>query len=115
MSSLCITKGADVFSSAIAVAPVTNWRYYDNIYTERFMRTPQENGENYDINSPINHVDTLKGKAHMVLGSKCFKDAANLKALRIHEYREHKFKYEQKHKIQIQILYCLCCYAFHFL
>jgi dipeptidyl-peptidase-4 len=69
MSSLCITKGADVFSSAIAVAPVTNWRYYDNIYTERFMRTPQENGENYDINSPINHVDKLKGNYLLIHGT----------------------------------------------
>lgn len=69
MSSLCITKGADVFKSAIAVAPVTNWRYYDNIYTERFMRTPQENGENYDINSPINHVDKLKGNYLLIHGS----------------------------------------------
>lgn len=69
MSSLCITKGADVFSSAIAVAPVTNWRYYDNIYTERFMRTPQENGDNYDINSPINHVDKLKGNYLLIHGT----------------------------------------------
>ncbi len=69
MSSLCITKGADTFKSAIAVAPVTNWRYYDNIYTERFMRTPQENGENYDINSPINHVDKLKGNYLLIHGS----------------------------------------------
>ncbi len=69
MSSLCITKGADVFKSAIAVAPVTNWRYYDNIYTERFMRTPQENGENYDLNSPINHVEKLKGNYLLVHGS----------------------------------------------
>ncbi len=69
MSSLCITKGADVFKSAIAVAPVTNWRYYDNIYTERFMRTPQENGKNYDINSPINHVSELKGNYLLVHGS----------------------------------------------
>ncbi|MGC4014662.1 MAG: prolyl oligopeptidase family serine peptidase [Luteolibacter sp.] len=43
MSSTCIMKGGDVFKMAIAVAPVTNWRYYDNIYTERYMRTPQEN------------------------------------------------------------------------
>ncbi|HYH13794.1 MAG TPA: S9 family peptidase, partial [Flavisolibacter sp.] len=43
MSSLAVTKGADAFSAAVAVAPVTSWRYYDNIYTERFMRTPQEN------------------------------------------------------------------------
>lgn len=69
MSSLCITKGADVFKAAIAVAPVTNWRYYDNIYTERFMRTPQENGENYDVNSPINHVSKLKGSYLLVHGS----------------------------------------------
>ena len=51
MSSLAITKGADVFKTAIAVAPVTNWRYYDNIYTERYMRTPQENALGYDDNS----------------------------------------------------------------
>ena len=69
MSSLCITKGADVFNSAIAVAPVTNWRYYDNIYTERFMRTPQENGNNYDINSPINHVSKLKGNYLLIHGT----------------------------------------------
>ena len=69
MSSLCITKGADVFNSAIAVAPVTNWRYYDNIYTERFMRTPQENGSNYDVNSPINHVDKLKGNYLLIHGT----------------------------------------------
>ena len=69
MSSLCITKGADIFNSAIAVAPVTNWRYYDNIYTERFMRTPQENGENYDINSPINHVEKLKGNYLLIHGT----------------------------------------------
>ncbi len=54
-------KGNDVFSAAIAVAPVTNWRYYDSVYTERFMRTPQENASGYDDNSPINWVDKLKG------------------------------------------------------
>jgi dipeptidyl-peptidase-4 len=69
MSSLCITKGADVFNSAIAVAPVTNWRYYDNIYTERFMRTPEENGDNYDLNSPINHVDKLRGNYLLIHGT----------------------------------------------
>jgi len=69
MSSLAITKGADVFSLAIAVAPVTNWRYYDNIYTERFMQTPQENASGYDENSPINHVDKLKGHYLLVHGS----------------------------------------------
>ena len=69
MSTLAITKGADYFKTAIAVAPVTNWRYYDNIYTERFMRTPQENGENYDDNSPINHVEKLKGNYLLIHGT----------------------------------------------
>jgi len=69
MSSLGITKGADVFKMAIAVAPVTNWRFYDNIYTERYMRTPQENPDGYDDNSPINHVDKLEGAYFLVHGS----------------------------------------------
>ncbi len=69
MSSLCLTKGADVFKTAIAVAPVTNWRYYDNIYTERYMRTPQENAGGYDDNSPINHVDKLKGNYLLIHGT----------------------------------------------
>ncbi|MBE0639005.1 MAG: S9 family peptidase [Bacteroidales bacterium] len=68
MSTLCITKGADIFDVAIAVAPVTNWRFYDNIYTERFMRTPQENPDGYDDNSPINHVEKLKGKYLLIHG-----------------------------------------------
>ncbi|MFA6932272.1 MAG: alpha/beta fold hydrolase [Bacteroidales bacterium] len=69
MSSLAITKGAEYFKAAIAVAPVTNWRYYDNIYTERFMRTPQENPEGYDSNSPINHVEKLKGNYLLIHGT----------------------------------------------
>lgn len=69
LSSLAITKGADHFKAAIAVAPVTNWRYYDNIYTERFMRTPQENPSGFDDNSPVNHVDKLRGSYMLVHGS----------------------------------------------
>ena len=69
MSSICIAKGADVFKSAIAVAPVTNWRYYDNIYTERYMRTPQENPTGYDDNSPINMVKKIKGNYLLIHGS----------------------------------------------
>lgn len=69
MSSLAITKGADVFSAAVAVAPVTNWRFYDNIYTERYMRTPQENAKGYDDNSPINHTDKIKGKYLLIHGT----------------------------------------------
>jgi len=50
------------------VAPVTNWKYYDNIYTERFMRTPKENESGYEDNSPINHAAGLKGKLLMIHG-----------------------------------------------
>jgi len=69
LSSLAITKGADYYSMAIAVAPVTNWRFYDSVYTERFMRTPQENPKGYDDNSPINHVDKMKGAYLLVHGT----------------------------------------------
>lgn len=69
MTTLCMTRGADYFKAGIAVAPVTNWRYYDNIYTERFMRTPQENPKGYDNNSPITHVKKLKGKYLLVHGT----------------------------------------------
>ncbi len=68
MSSLCITKGTDTFKAAIAVAPVTNWRYYDSIYTERYMGLPKDNAKGYDDNSPINHVDLLKGNFLLVHG-----------------------------------------------
>jgi dipeptidyl-peptidase-4 len=69
MTSLAMTKGADYFKMGIAVAPVTNWRFYDNIYTERFMRTPQENAAGYDDNSPINFANKVKGKYFLIHGS----------------------------------------------
>lgn len=69
MSSNLILKGNDVFKMAIAVAPVTNWRFYDTVYTERYLTTPQENAAGYDDNSPINHVDKLKGKYLLIHGS----------------------------------------------
>ena len=69
MATNCILKGNDVFSLAIAVAPVTNWRFYDTIYTERFMRTPQENPSGYDDNSPLNFSERLKGKYLLIHGS----------------------------------------------
>ncbi len=69
MSSLAITKGAGVFNAAVAVAPVTSWRYYDNIYTERYMRTPQENAKGYDDNSPINFTDKITGKYLLIHGT----------------------------------------------
>jgi dipeptidyl-peptidase-4 len=69
MSSNALFKGNDTFSMAIAVAPVTSWRYYDSIYTERYMTTPQENASGYDENSPINHVDKLKGDFLLIHGT----------------------------------------------
>ncbi len=69
MSSNCLFQGADTFEMAIAVAPVTSWRFYDSIYTERYMQTPQENPSGYDNNSPISHVGKLKGKFLLVHGS----------------------------------------------
>ncbi|MGB0778382.1 MAG: S9 family peptidase [Flavobacteriaceae bacterium] len=69
MSTNCILKGNDVFAMAIAVAPVTSWRYYDSVYTERYMRTPQENPSGYDDNSPIFHAAKLTGKYLLVHGT----------------------------------------------
>lgn len=69
MAANVLFKGNDVFKAAISVAPVTNWRFYDTVYTERFMRTPQENASGYDDNSPINHVDKLKGNFLLVHGT----------------------------------------------
>lgn len=69
MSANCLFKGNDVFKMAISVAPVTNWRFYDSIYTERYMQTPQENPTGYDDNSPINHVSKLKGDFLLIHGT----------------------------------------------
>ncbi|MDR2407334.1 MAG: S9 family peptidase [Bacteroidales bacterium] len=69
LSSLALMQGGDVFKMAISVAPVTTWRYYDNIYTERFLQTPQENPSGYDENSPITHVNKMKGKYLLVHGT----------------------------------------------
>ncbi|MEA5461822.1 S9 family peptidase [Arcicella sp. LKC2W] len=69
MSSNCLFQGADYFKTAIAVAPVTNWRFYDSIYTERFLRTPQENATGYDENSPVTYAKNLKGNFLLVHGT----------------------------------------------
>lgn len=69
MSSLSLFLGNDVFKTAIAVAPVTNWRFYDTIYTERYMSTPQLNGDGYDAFSPVTHVDKLKGNYLLIHGT----------------------------------------------
>lgn len=68
MSSLCMLKGKDVFKTGIAVAPVTNWKWYDSIYTERYMRTNKENPGGYEQNSPINFADQLQGNYLLVHG-----------------------------------------------
>jgi len=68
MSSLCLSKGADVFKTAIAVAPVTNWKWYDSIYTERYMRTHRENKDGYEQNSPINFANLIEGNYLLVHG-----------------------------------------------
>ena len=69
MSSLGLMIGNDVFKAAIAVAPVTTWRYYDTIYTERYLQTPQLNAAGYDNNSPITHVNKLKGNFLLIHGT----------------------------------------------
>ena len=69
ISSSCMLKGDGVYSVGIAVAPVTNWRYYDNIYTERFMRKPQDNAKGYDDNSPLFFAKQLKGKLFLIHGT----------------------------------------------
>lgn len=69
ITTLCMTKASDYFKTGIAVASVTDWRYYDNIYTERFMRTPEENPDGYRNSSPITYADKLKGKLLLIHGS----------------------------------------------
>ena len=68
LSSLCIAKCSEFFKMAIAVAPVTNWKWYDTIYTERYMRKPVENNNGYEDNSPINFAEQIKGKYLLVHG-----------------------------------------------
>lgn len=69
MSSLATFLGNDVFKLGIAVAPVINWRFYDTIYTERYLKTPQENAEGYDAYSPLTHADKLKGDFLLIHGT----------------------------------------------
>jgi dipeptidyl-peptidase-4 len=69
MSSLCLLYGNEIFKMAIAVAPVTNWRFYDNIYTERYLKTPQLNPDGYDRYSPVTVASRLKGNYLLVHGT----------------------------------------------
>lgn len=69
IASLSIMRGADYFKAAISSAPVTHWKFYDTIYTERYMQTPQLNPEGYEESSPLNYVKNLKGKLLLVHGT----------------------------------------------
>ncbi len=69
MTSLSMFRGAGVFKAALAVAPVTDWRLYDTIYTERYMRTPQENPAGYDASAPLMYADSLSGSFLLVHGT----------------------------------------------
>ncbi len=69
MTSLCLTVGAEYFKAGVAVAPVTSWRFYDTIYTERFLGLPKNNAAGYDENSPLSHADKLKGNYMLIHGT----------------------------------------------
>jgi dipeptidyl-peptidase-4 len=69
MVCLSMEKGGELFKAGISVAPVTSWRFYDSVYTERYMRTPQENPEGYDENSPLSHAGDIKGRLLIIHGS----------------------------------------------
>ena len=66
---MALTVGKGTFKVGIAVAPPTDWRYYDTVYTERFMRTPQENQRGYDLTSPLKRVNELQGKLLLIHGT----------------------------------------------
>lgn len=69
MTALSMSKGGELFRAGISVAPVSSWRFYDSIYTERYMRTPRENPEGYDDNSPLTHAGKIKGRMLLVHGT----------------------------------------------
>lgn len=97
MSATCLMKGNDVFKAAIAVAPVTNWRYYDNVYTERYMRTPHENQKGYDDNAPEKMAANLKGKFLLIHGTADdnvhFQNAVMLNTALINANKEFESEY----------------------
>lgn len=69
MVLLAMEKGGDLFKAGISVAPVTSYRYYNTIYTERYMRAPDENKEGYDENAPLTHAGEIKGRLLIIHGS----------------------------------------------
>jgi dipeptidyl-peptidase-4 len=69
VSALCLLRHPDAFQAACASSAVTDWRHYDTIYTERYMRTPQENPEGYDAGSAMKHAANLKGRLMIYYGT----------------------------------------------
>ncbi len=68
MAAMCLLQGNDVFKVAVSVAPVTDWRFYDSIYTECFMQTPKLNPQGYEMGSVMNYVNRLEGKLLLIHG-----------------------------------------------
>ncbi|MDL2323417.1 S9 family peptidase [Bacteroidales bacterium OttesenSCG-928-A17] len=69
MTLMSMSRGNGIFKAGVSIAPVTDWRYYDSIYTERFMRTPQENEAGYDRSSAVNLAKNLQGKLLLIHGT----------------------------------------------
>lgn len=69
MSALCVLKGAGKIRASVSVAPVTNWKFYDNIYTERYMGTLETNPKGFDAQSPISMAANLEGALLLIHGS----------------------------------------------
>lgn len=59
--------GPETFKAGVSVAPVTTWRYYDTIYTERYLSTPQKNPEGYDLGSPVTYAENLRPEQDLLL------------------------------------------------
>ena len=66
---MSMSEGSGAFKAGVAIAAPTDWRFYDSVYTERFMRTPKENGEGYDAGSPIKQAAKLQGKLLLIHGT----------------------------------------------
>ncbi len=102
MAALAMTKAGGVFRTGIAVAPVTNWRFYDTIYTERFLQTPQLNPSGYDDNSPLTHAAHLQGNFLMIHGTGDdnvhFQNSVQFENALIHAGKQFRsFYYPDKH------------------
>lgn len=66
---MSMSEGSGAFKAGVAIAAPTDWRFYDSVYTERFMRTPKENGDGYQASSAISRASKLKGKLLLIHGS----------------------------------------------